>query len=213
MPTPAFPPHTLDAEGMPLWISGLSSGDPNHCVHVVRGLDPAAALEALGAKPRLFRPCVLPSDKPGELTSLPAAALGEPAGTATLLAGRVGEWTFVYDDFAATIPEEAAVLSAAGRVAATSMFSINADASLTYLVDGDELAWIDVDNLDLETGLPAMPDALRAAFEAAGTVEFDYLEPGQPDYFVCMRAICALADMYCTLDDLRRIPLLVTPFG
>ncbi|MFI9534414.1 hypothetical protein ACIG56_14350 [Nocardia fusca] len=58
------------------------------------------------------------------------------------------------------------------------------DASMTYCVDGDDLAWIDVDVLDLERDLADMPGELHAAFDAAGT-----------------------------LDDLRRIPLLVTPFG
>ncbi len=211
MPTPGFPPNTLDDEGFPLWISGLEDEDPNHCVHVVKGLDPAGALEALGAKPRLFRPCELPEHKPARM-SLPQAALGDSrdGASAALLAGRIGEWTFVYDDFGAT--EEVAELSAEGRIAAMSYFSINADASLTYCADGDELVRVDVDDLELETDLADMPADLRAAFEAAGTVAFDYLAPGNADYAVCMRAISALAGIY-TLDDLRRIPLLVTPFG
>ncbi|MGW1320275.1 hypothetical protein [Streptomyces sp. NPDC002426] len=58
-----------------------------------------------------------------------------------------------------------------------------------------------------------MPDALRAAFSVAGTIEHDYLEPGQPDYDICMRAVCALASLFCTVEDLHRVPLLVTPFG
>ncbi len=76
MATPGFPPNTLDGEGMPLWISGLASEDPNHCVHVVRGLEPASALEALGAEARLIRPFELPVDKPDGRLSLPGAALG-----------------------------------------------------------------------------------------------------------------------------------------
>ncbi|WP_067892888.1 DUF6461 domain-containing protein [Nocardia vaccinii] len=211
MPTPGFAPNTLDDEGFPLWISGLEVEDPNHCVHVVKGLEPAAALEALGAKPRLFQPCELPDHKP-EKISLPQAALGESRGdaSAALLAGRIGEWTFVYDDFGAT--DEVAALSADGRIAAMSYFSINADASLTYCADGDEIVWVNVDDLELDTDLADMPADLRAAFEAAGTVEFDYLDPGEADFAICMRAISALAGIY-TLDDLRRIPLLVTPFG
>ncbi|WP_024806259.1 DUF6461 domain-containing protein [Nocardia sp. BMG51109] len=213
MATPGFPPNTLDDEGCPLWISGLADDDPNHSVHVVRGLEPAAALEALGADPRLIQPCELPERKPdGWRASLPAAALGiEPElGDMTLLAGRVGEWTFVYDDAGATFGD-VHVLSAAGRIAATSHFSINADASLTYYADGDELAWINVDDLDLETDPAEMPPELRAAFEAAGSVELDYLEPGEPDFDICMRVVSALAGMPWTLDDLRRIPLLVAP--
>ncbi|MGI8312583.1 hypothetical protein [Saccharopolyspora hattusasensis] len=93
------------------------------------------------------------------------------------------------------------------------MFSINADASLTYTVDGQQLAWVNVDDLNLEADLPGLPPELRVAFDAAGTVEHDYLDPGEPDYDICMRAVCALAGLYCTVEDLRRIPLLATPFG
>ncbi|MFF3566420.1 DUF6461 domain-containing protein [Nocardia jiangxiensis] len=211
MTTPGFPPNTLDDEGFPLWISGLEDDDPNHCVHVVKGLEPAEALEVLGAKPRLFQACELPDHKP-ERMSAPRAALGDAMrdSSTALLAGRIGEWTFVYDDFGAT--EDVAALSADGRIAAMSYFSINADASLMYCADGEEILWVNVDDLVLETDLADMPADLRAAFEAAGTVAFDYLDPGEADFAVCMRAVSALAGIY-TLDDLRRIPLLVTPFG
>lgn len=214
MAVPGFPPNTLDDEGTPLWISGLVDEDPNYSVHVVRGLDPADALEALGAKPRLFRPWQLP-DTLDEWTWLSAAPLGVDLDeySTLLLAGRVGEWTFVYDDFGATAHDETPLLAAQGRVAATSMLSINADASLTYFVDGEELAWINVDDLELDRDLPAMPGELRAAFEAAGTFDLDYLEPGEADYSIGMRVVSALADLRCTLADLRGIPLVVAPFG
>ncbi|MGW2262675.1 DUF6461 domain-containing protein [Streptomyces sp. NPDC001780] len=214
MPIHAFPPHTLDEEGTPLWINDLAADNPNHSLHVVRGLEPARALETLGAVPHLFRPCELPAGKPDEWTSLPAAALGiQPGDSGALLAGRVGAWTFVYDDSGSTTEESTPSLSAEGRTAATSMFSINADASLAYAVDGEQLAWINVDDLDLATDLPNMPAELRAAFVAAGTADLDYLEPGAPDYSIGFRVICALAGLTCTLDDLRRVPLLVTAFG
>lgn len=107
MPAPGFPPHTLDDDGCPIWITELAGQDPNHTLHVVRGLEPAAALEAVGAKPHLFRPCELPQRKPDEWTSLPAAALEiDPGECAALLAGRVGEWTFVYEDAGATAGDE-----------------------------------------------------------------------------------------------------------
>ncbi|WP_247706380.1 hypothetical protein [Streptomyces liliiviolaceus] len=212
--TPGFPLNTLNSQGTPIWLSELASDDPHHTLHVVRGLEPAQALEALGANPQLFQPCELPAAKPDRWSSLPGAALGiEPGTSAALLAGRIGAWTFVYDDSGFTDHDDTMSLSADGRAAATSMFSINADASLTYTVDGTQLAWIDVDDLDLKRDLPGMPDELRAAFRAAGTVAHDYLKPGQPDYDICMRAICALAGLSCTVEDLRRIPLLVTPFG
>lgn len=212
MPAPGFPPNTLDSSGDPIWISELASDVPHHTLHVVSGLEPAEALETLGTKPRLFQPCELPDRKPAEWMSLPAAALGiESETTAALLAGRIGEWTFVYDDSMETDHENTQSLSVNGRSAATSTFSINSDASLTYAVNGERLAWIDVDSLDLEADLPGMPADLRAAFEAAGIFGLDDdAEPGEPDYAICMRAICALAGLTCTVSDLRRIPLLVT---
>ncbi|GAA5043416.1 hypothetical protein [Nocardia callitridis] len=210
MAVPGFSPDTLDDEGTPLWISGLADADPNHSVHVVRGLEPAAALATLGAKPRLFRPWELPD----ELTWLSPGVVGiEPDFSAILLAGQVGEWTFVYDNFGATTHDQTPDLAADGRTAATSYLSINADASMTYCVDRAELAWINVDDLDLEQDLADMPDELRAAVGAAGTFDVDYLEPGEPDYSICMRAVSALAGIRHTLNDLRRVPLLVTPFG
>ncbi|MFD9890510.1 DUF6461 domain-containing protein [Amycolatopsis sp. NPDC059027] len=215
MSTPGFPPNTLTAEGDPVWLVELAAEDPNHTLHVVKGLEPAEALEALGAKPRWFQPCELPAARPDAVTSLPGAALKiEPGDSAALLAGRIGEWTFVYDDGGATVPEDDTIpLSADGRTAASSLYTINADASMSYAVNGEQLAFVDVDDLDLEADVPDMPAELRAAFAAAGVFETDYLEPGEADYAIGMRVVCALAGLTCTLDDLRRIPLLGTPFG
>ncbi|WP_250291746.1 DUF6461 domain-containing protein [Streptomyces atroolivaceus] len=214
MPTPGFPPHTLDPEGTPIWITDLASDAPNHVLHVVHGIEPAEALERLGAKTRLMQPCELPDSRPDEWTSLPCAALGmDPGSSAALLAGRVGEWTFVYDDSGFTFEDAAEALSADGRAAATSVFSINGDASLTYAVDGKQVAWVDVDGLALEEDLPRMPAELRAAFEAAGTVGEEGLEPGEADSSITMRAVCALAGLPLTLSALRQVPLVVLPFG
>jgi hypothetical protein len=212
--TPGFPPSTLDSQGSPIWLSELAADEPHHTLHVVRDLEPARTLEALGAKPKFFQRCELPSARPDRRISLPGAALGtEPGTSAVLLAGRIGAWTFVYDDSGFTGHDDTTALSADGRAAATSMYSINADASLTYAVDGTQLAWIDVDDLNVEKDLAGMPDELRSAFQAAGTVEHEHLEPGRPDSLVCMRAICALAGLSGTVENLRRIPLLATPFG
>jgi hypothetical protein len=107
MSTPGFPPGTLDSEGEPSWLVELACEDPNHTLHVVKNLEPAEALERLGANPRLFRSCELPATRPDAQTSLPGAALDiEPGGSAALLAGRIGEWTFVYDDAGYTFPED-----------------------------------------------------------------------------------------------------------
>ncbi|MFF1278502.1 DUF6461 domain-containing protein [Streptomyces marokkonensis] len=219
MPTPGFPPDTLDSEGTPVWITDVAWEDPNHTLHVVRGLDPAAALEALGAPPQEIRPCVLPSPsaKPDAFTSLPATALGADSQSVVLMAGSAGAWTFVYDDGGETW-DGAKALSRGGRTAATSVFTINADASLAYAVDGTELVMVNVDDLELPSDLASMPEELRAAFQAAGVAEQDYLEPGNADYSICMRAVCALADLPRTFEDLRGVRLLAaaiptTPLG
>jgi hypothetical protein len=64
MPTPGFPAGTLDEDGFPVWITDLAVHDPNHTVHVVRGLAPADALQILGARPGIITPCQLPG-QPG----------------------------------------------------------------------------------------------------------------------------------------------------
>ncbi len=215
MSTPGFPPSTLDSIGTPIWITDLATADPNHILHVACGIEPAEALEVLGAKPGLIQSCTLPDSKPGEWTSLPCAALGiEPGTSAALLAGRIGEWTFVYDDSGFTCDDaDTKALSDNGRTAATSVYTINADAHLTYAVDGEQVEWVNVDDLVLHEDLPGMPAELRAAFEAAGNVPLEEFEPGEADGCIVMRAACALAGLALTLDDIRRVPLLVVPLG
>ncbi|SFS71921.1 DUF6461 domain-containing protein [Saccharopolyspora flava] len=214
MPEPGFAPGVLDAHGDPKWITELACADPNHVLHVVRGLDPKAALEVLGAEPHLIQRCELPESKPDDWTSLPELALGsDPDSAAALLAGSVGGWTFVYDDSGHTFHDALEELSASGRTAATSVFTINADASMAYAVDGEELAWVKVDDLT-EEDIAGFPDELRAAFETAGVVEQDYLDPDDFDFAVTMRATCALAGLTAfTIDDLRALPLLGANVG
>lgn len=210
MPTPGFPSATLDSEGLPAWISNLASRDPNHSLHVVRGLEPAQALGALGAAEESIRPCTLPDSNPDDRFSLPFAALGaQPMTPAALLAGRIGEWTFVYDDSGYTFDGTAEALSRDGRTAVTTVYTINGDAYLMYAVDGEEVANINPDDLSLEEDLSGMPAELAAAFEAAGVADWEDLEPGEVDSLIGMRAACALAGLAVTLDDIRRIPLLL----
>ncbi|MDH6117280.1 DUF6461 domain-containing protein [Kitasatospora sp. GAS204B] len=218
MPTPGFPADTLDEDGTPVWITDLASEHPNHTVHVVRDLSPQDALLALGAKPALITSCELPAERPDEWTSLARAAIGPTDSGAVLLAGRVGDWTFVYDDggltgFTLDGDTPATLLSATGREAATSTFSINADTNLEYAVDGESLfaVYEELDpTADEEEEIPA---ALRDAVEAAGTFDQEDLDEGEPDGAINLRVLCALAGLRCTLDDLRRIPLWAAPFS
>ncbi|MCX2733852.1 hypothetical protein OOZ19_26710 [Saccharopolyspora sp. NFXS83] len=101
MPTPGFPAGTLDTDDRPIWMSEL---DPigHSTVHLVRDVQPRAALELLGLDAGSAVPCTLPARSPDESTSLPRAALGDPDCVAVLLAGRVSGWTLVFDDAGAT---------------------------------------------------------------------------------------------------------------
>lgn len=212
MPTPGFEPDTLDESGCPVWISDLAVDDPNHLVQVVRDLEPEEALELLGAERQAIAPCELPPKRPDAWTSLPRAAIGPVNPTAVLLAGRVGDWTFVYDDLGLTLnlwqPEErpleaAQVLSGKGKTAATSYVTITGHAGFVYAADGDVMTNQELfgpDELDEDT-----PAEIRAVLEQAGTFETDF------DDYLGMRAICLLAELPRTLQDLRRIPLLVAP--
>ncbi|WP_405914798.1 hypothetical protein [Streptomyces sp. NBC_00728] len=210
MVTPGFPRNTLDAEGLPVWIREIASEDPNHSLHVVRDMGPVRALEALRVEPASIRRCVLPDKKPNQYTSLPSAAFdGGTGDAATLLAGRIGQWTFVYDDLGYTFDGTAEILSRGGRRAVTTVYTINGHASLHYAVDGEEIEEVVLDELSLGERLPGMPAELVAAFEAAGIADWEDLEPGEADSLVGMRVACAMAGAVLTLDDLRRIPLVM----
>jgi hypothetical protein len=100
----------------------------------------------------LIRPCELPKSKRGHNVSLPASALAtESDHDGTLPAGRIGAWTFVYDDMGLAndlwVTQE---LSADERVAATAEYSTNAVARLSYAIDGQEIFEVSRDNLVLE---------------------------------------------------------------
>ncbi|MDH6707061.1 hypothetical protein P3T27_003790 [Kitasatospora sp. MAA19] len=217
MPTPGFGPGTLDEDGGPVWITDLAADDPNHTVHVVRDLSPTDALLALGATPQLINPCELPAQRPDAWTSLARAAIDPTDSGAALLSGRVGDWTFVYDDGGLTSFGEdgespAKLLSTTGKQAATCTFSINADTNLDYAVDG-ELLFSIFEELDPAHDAEEIPAGLRDAVAAAGIFERDHLDDDEPDAAINMRVLCALAGLQCTLDDLRRIPLWAAPFA
>lgn len=215
MPAPGVGPDTLDEIGCPVWITELANDDPNHLVHVVRDLEPAEALELLGADRKSITPCELPAKRPDAWTSLPRAAIAPLDPTAVPLAGRAGDWTFVYDDLGLTLGlwapdgqrlEGAQALSGKGKTAATGYVTINGHAGFVYAVDGDVVAQQELFRLDeLDEDTPA---EIRAVFERAGTeTEFD----DDFDDYVSMRAIRVLAGLPRALTDVRRIPLLVAP--
>ncbi|MGY5032950.1 DUF6461 domain-containing protein [Streptomyces sp. 900116325] len=200
----------LDSEGLPIWIHDLACEDSNHSLHFVKDIEPAQALEALRVEPGSIQPCVLPDKKPNPYTSLPGAAFANDTGSAaTLLAGRVGEWTFVYDDLGYTSDGTANTLSTGGRMAITTVHSISGHASLHYAVDGEEAEEAIIEDFSLEERIPGMPAELAAAFEAAGIADWEDLEPGEVDSLIGMRVACALAGAVLTLDEVRRIPLLM----
>jgi hypothetical protein len=215
MATPGFPAGTLDEGGFPVWITGIGADETPGTVHVVRGLAPMDALQVVGARPGMIRPCRLPDSKPDQWTSLARAAIGAADG-GVLLAGQVGAWTFVYDDVCLTafaegadgrIVSPASLLSAGGREAATSSFNIEADRDLFYAADGAELfgtTW----NVDPEED--DIPAGLRAAVAAAG--EFAAGEDDLDDG-LNMRVVCALAGLSMTVENLRAISLLAAEFG
>ncbi|RSN39914.1 hypothetical protein DMC64_36955 [Amycolatopsis sp. WAC 04197] len=214
MATPGFSSNLLDGTGLPIWISDLACfHDRGDCLHVVRDLAPATALAVLGADSTLIRPCELPKIKQGYNVSLGALSLATEADRCgTLLAGCIGPWTFVYDDLGlANDDHKTQGLSANGRDAAAAEYSINAVARLSYAIDGQEIFESSHDNLVLEDDLAGMTPELIAAFGDAGTFDLDYL-PGEPDSEIFTRVLCALADLRCTLDDLRRTPLLIAPY-
>jgi hypothetical protein len=223
MPLPEPPARAPDDNRYPAWVAGLQCEEPNHTVLVVRDLGPENALRLLGVPPDQIRPCELPAERPDKSTSLPRAAFGtQDAAGAVLLAGRMGDWTFIYDDGGITPlrarhgPHPAAVLSADGRESVTSTRTINAATDLAYAAGGELLChYTDGGGgLDEAARSEEIPAGLRAAAAAAGVPGSG--EPAQAGQGAAanMRVLCAKAGLLeCTLDDLRQIPLLVAPLG
>lgn len=118
MPTPGFPPGTLDTDDRPIWLSELDLIGQS-TAHLVRDVPPRVALELLGLDAGSAVPCTLPERSTDEHTSLPRAALGDPDCVAVLLAGRVHGWTLVFDDAGVTSEvgnlERARAVDAAAR--------------------------------------------------------------------------------------------------
>jgi hypothetical protein len=208
----SFGPETVDEEGCPRWITEIASENPNHLVHVVRDVEPARALALLGADPQSIRPCELPDERPDEWTSLAKAAIFPNAPETVLVAGRVEGWTFVYDDLGSTLflwhlPERPPLngtetLSAEGAVAATSHRDINGNSGFQYAVGGQTMVWAEALDEVRELGEEAPPE-IQVAVGVAGASESDEDHGGN------MRMICALAGLPFTMEELRRIPLLV----
>ncbi|MFI1398183.1 hypothetical protein [Streptomyces sp. NPDC020681] len=206
----AFEPHELDAFGSPLWLTAVANhDDPNHLVHVVRGVDAAYALTALGVSAYSIVPCNLPEQRPKAGISLPRAALHPVNPMAALLAAQIGEWTFIYDDLGYTLfpqgPQQtgAQLLSAAGTAAATSYWTVTGDQGFLYAIGGRLL----VDEMFLtESRVPAgAPPELRAAVSAADVGGADLRQQ------INMRVISALAGIPSTLEELRELSLFVAP--
>jgi hypothetical protein len=212
---PGFRTEALTEGAIPKWIDDLATADPNHLLHVVRGLAPADAVELVGgAVLRHLNPHELPVERPNDWSTTAHAAIGADQMKDLLVAGRRGDWTFVYDTAGVTewTPERAemaTVLSASGRAAGTSIFTINADSSFCYAEDGEII--IDIDADDPKPTDDEVPDALRTAIEAAGRADSDDEDDDGEflDVDANMRIACALAGLTWTTGEFRAQPLLV----
>jgi len=209
MAIPGFRAEALNATGGPLWIDSLADADPNHLLHVVRGLDPAAAVELVGGRVlRELAPGELPAERPDDFRTPAHLVAGLDRMTDVLVAGRRGDWTFVYDASGITGWTEdrrtmATRLSADGRVAATSSWTINGKSSVSYTEDGETVFQI-TESYDPAYDDEDTPDRLRPVIEAAGRVDGT-----EDDFEINMRIVCALAGLTWTPRELRAEPLLV----
>lgn len=205
MPIPGFPAEAVDENGFPRWITQLGDGYANHLLHVVRGLSPEAALRLVGGGEvhRYVAPGTLPTGPTEDGSGLIHAAIGVDRRADLLLAGRNGDWTFVYDAGGAT-SEVVDALSSDGRVAVSALSSINADSSLEYAEDGQTLVEIREPCGPRYAG--ELPAALHPAIEAAGSV--DSADEESWDIDVNVRIACALAGLTWTLEELAAQPLI-----
>ncbi|MDT8912056.1 DUF6461 domain-containing protein [Amycolatopsis sp. PS_44_ISF1] len=213
MTTPGFPAGTLDEEGMPRWLAEIQNDNLVHTMWVVRGLEPAAALPLLDTDPEEIRPCVLPATKnPDDERSLAAIALGLDLRQTVIVAGRVGDWTFVFEDsgYGVYVNELPAVveLSRDGQEAASTTFTINGDVNLEYAADGQHLFLESTSALDPERA----PDRLLPAFAGAGVGCSPWSGEDDLDDYLCLRVLCALAGLALTPGELRQLPLLAAPY-
>lgn len=219
MTIPGFRPEALTEGASPKWIDELATADPNHLLHVVRGLAPADAVELAGGTVlRHLRPHELPAERPGDWSTIAHAAIGADRTTDLLVAGQRGDWTFVYDASGVTgwtpgRAEMATVLSASGRAAGTSILTINNDSSFCYAEDGGILIALDAN--DPRPASDEVPEGLRAAIEAAGRADSDDADSDDQDdedfldVDANMRIACALAGLTWTAGEFRAQPLLI----
>ncbi|HEV3380634.1 MAG TPA: DUF6461 domain-containing protein [Trebonia sp.] len=217
MTIPGFRTEALAEGASPKWIDELATADPNHLLHVVRGLAPADAVELVGGTVlRHLKPYELPAGRPDDWSTTAHAAIGADRMKDLLVAGQRGDWTFVYDAAGVTgwTPERAemaTVLSANGRAAGTSILTINADSSFCYAEDGEIVIHIDAD--DPKPTDDEVPDVLRAAIEAAGRADSEDEDEDEDEDFLDvdanMRIACALAGLTWTTGEFRAQPLLV----
>ena len=222
MSAPAFPAAALDSAGCPAWISELGAADPHQVVHLVRDLQPREALEVLGGRLEHARPCTLPAERADGHSSLPRTALGEADCASALLAGRIGGWTFVFDDAGHTgsVSDErgrfesaAVALSRSGGAALGLAHNFSGPScALDFAEHGADVLCTNSDDIDFD--VPGLSGGLREAVEAAGIVEQEYLDPGERDPEAVIRTGCVLAGITgWTLADVRAADLVLLPFG
>lgn len=160
MTIPGFRAEALTEGTSPRWIDELATADPNHLLHVVRGLAPADVVELVGGTVlRHLKPHELPAERPSGWTTAAHAAIGADHAKDLLVAGQRGDWTFD---------------------------SIDGDAP--RLADDE------------------VPDALRAAIEAAGRADSEDEDEDLLDVDANMRIACALVGLTWTAPEFRAAP-------
>ncbi|AGL16182.1 DUF6461 domain-containing protein [Actinoplanes sp. N902-109] len=210
MNNPLFSADAVSLRGIPDWIDRLAWEDPNHSLYVVRGLDPAEVIGIVGGEQvRTLAPGELPEDTADEWSGVVPHAL-EAAGGGDLLrvAGRRGDWTFVYDTFGGMDGELAKTLSKGGRAAAYVVNSISGISRVDCAEDGSGVYELD-DSYDPDYDQENVPELLRNAIDAAMAVD---LEDPDWDLGVNMRIVCALAGLTWTYEEFRQHPLTIARY-
>ncbi len=220
MPVPGFEAEHLDEDGGLRWVSEIA-GDNGYVLHAVQGLTAQQALALVGGKLlRTLEPGELTSDSPeDEWTTVVHLAVQDQTSESDLLVAGEGApgWAFVLDLSGMTVFEMDELThnpqgGFRGRAAAGLPPGPRTATSFTCTINGDEIMRFSdgetehhLDGWEDPPSGAAVPAVLGTAFQAAGRF-------GSPDHQAGLRALCALAGLIWTPEELRRQPLHVGYF-